>query len=98
MNIVADIQIIPLGKGTSLSSEIAACGKILSDAGLKPQLHAHGTNVEGEWEAVFGALKQCHEHLHEQGAARIATSIKIGSRTDAPESTERRVQSVHVKG
>ena len=34
---------------------------------LKTQLHANGTNIEGEWEDVMSAVKTCHERLHAAG-------------------------------
>ena len=52
MKVIADLCIVPLGVGLSLSKYIAACERILSQSGLKPRLHAYGTNVEGEWEWV----------------------------------------------
>ena len=57
MWVIADLSIVPLGVGLSLSRYVAACERILRDAGLEPRLHAYGTNVEGEWDAVFAALK-----------------------------------------
>ena len=57
MKVIADFCIIPIGVGVSVANEIAVCEKILSDAGLKIQLHAYGTNIEGEWEIVFDAIR-----------------------------------------
>jgi uncharacterized protein YqgV (UPF0045/DUF77 family) len=48
MKAIADISIIPLGVGLSLSSYVAACEKVFNEHGLEPRLHANGTNVEGE--------------------------------------------------
>lgn len=98
MKAIADIHIIPLGVGTSLSTYIAACEKVIRDAGLNPNLHAYGTNVEGDWDAVTGALKKCHEVLHEMGAPRVSSALKIGTRTDREESIQTRVDSVQAKG
>lgn len=98
MKAIADIHIIPLGVGTSLSTYIAACEKVIQEAGLNPRLHAYGTNVEGDWDAVTGALKKCHEVLHEMGAPRVSSALKIGTRTDREESIQTRVDSVQAKG
>jgi hypothetical protein len=46
----------------SLSPYIAACEKV------------YGTNIEGEWDAVFAAIRRCHEVVHGMGAPRIATT------------------------
>lgn len=97
MKVIVDLTVIPLGVGVSLSPYVAACEKVLSDAGLKTQLHANGTNVEGEWDEVFAAIKRCHETLHEMGAPRISTIIKAGTRTDRSQTMEDKIQSVQHK-
>ena len=97
MRVIADISIVPLGVGLSLSPYVAACEKVLAEAGLKPRLHAYGTNVEGEWDAVFAALERCHQLLHEMGAARVSTNLRCGTRTDKAQSMDDKVRSVQEK-
>jgi len=97
MKVLVDISIVPLGVGLSLSSYIAECEKIFSAAGLKTALHAYGTNVEGEWDDVFGAIKRCHETLHAMGAPRISTNLRLGTRTDRQQTMEDKVRSVTEK-
>ena len=97
MKISAMLTVIPLGGDTSLSKYVAACERTLSDAGLNPKLHAHGSNVEGEWDEVMGALKKCLETVHEMGAPRIATFLKISSRTDREVSGDAAIASVEAK-
>ena len=94
MKLIADMCIIPLGIGLSLSPYVAACQEIFDRRALKPRLHAYGTNVEGEWNEVMGALRECHEKLHEMGAPRISTSIRLGTRTDRDQSLEDKIESV----
>jgi len=97
MQVIVDLTIVPIGVGVSLSPYVAACEKILSDAGLKTALHANGTNIEGEWDSVFIAIKQCHEELHSMGAPRIFTVIKMGTRTDKAQGMEDKIRSVQKK-
>jgi uncharacterized protein (TIGR00106 family) len=97
MKVIADICIIPIGVGVSVSKYVAACERIFADAGLNPRLHAYGTNVEGEWEAVFAAFKRCHEALHEMGVPRVSTSIRLGTRTDREQTIAGKIKSVKVK-
>jgi len=97
MWVIADLSIVPIGVGTSLSSYVAACERVLRDAGLDPRLHAYGTNVEGEWDAVFTALRRCHEVLHEMGVPRVSTNLRCGTRTDRPQRMEDKVRSVERK-
>jgi uncharacterized protein (TIGR00106 family) len=97
MKVLVDLCIVPIGVGVSLSTYIAACEKVLTGAGLKTVLHSYGTNIEGEWDAVFAAIKRCHEVVHEMGAPRITTTIKLGTRTDRTQTMEDKVTSVRNK-
>ncbi|HXD73048.1 MAG TPA: MTH1187 family thiamine-binding protein [Vicinamibacterales bacterium] len=97
MKVLVDISIVPLGVGLSLSSHIAECEKIFRKAGLKTALHAYGTNIEGEWDEVFGAIEKCHETLHAMGAPRISTNLRLGTRTDRAQTLEDKVRSVTEK-
>ncbi len=97
MHVIIDLCVIPMGVGLSVSKYVAACEKVLADAGLKTHLHAYGTNVEGEWDAVFAAVKRCHEVVHDMGAPRISTTIRVGTRTDRPQSMDDKVRSVQDK-
>jgi len=94
MHAIADIAIIPLGTGLSLSPYVAACERVFRDAGLNPHLHANGTNVEGEWDAVMAALRRCHEVLHEMGVPRVATNMRLGTRTDKTQTMGDKIASV----
>lgn len=94
MKVIADVCIVPLGVGVSVSKEVTLCERILRESGLPTQLHAYGTNIEGEWDEVFAAVKRCHEALHETGVQRITTTIRVGSRTDKPQTMQDKVRKV----
>ncbi|HKJ77091.1 MAG TPA: MTH1187 family thiamine-binding protein [Gammaproteobacteria bacterium] len=95
MKVLANLQLIPMGTGISVSEYIAECERILADAGLQYELHANGTNIEGEWDAVFTAVRQCHERVHGMGAPRIQTLLSIGTRTDRDQSLVDKVEAVN---
>jgi uncharacterized protein (TIGR00106 family) len=97
MKVMVDLCIVPVGVGVSLSRYVAECECILEKAGLVHQLHANGTNVEGEWDEVFAAIKRCHEKLHEMGVPRVSTHLHMGTRTDREQSMADKVQSVLSK-
>lgn len=94
MNVIMDLCIVPMGVGVSVSKYVVACHDVLKEAGLKSELHAYGTNVEGEWHEVMDAVKKCHERIHEMGAPRITTTIKLGTRTDRKQTMSDKVNSV----
>ncbi|MCW8885718.1 MAG: MTH1187 family thiamine-binding protein [Motiliproteus sp.] len=94
MKVMIDLCVVPMGVGLSVSKYVAACQKVFKDSGLDHRMHAYGTNVEGDWDEVFAAVKRCHETVHEMGAARINTSMRIGTRTDRDQSMDDKVESV----
>ena len=97
MNVILDLCVVPLGVGVSVSRYIVACQQVLKEAGFTPQLHAYGTIIEGEWDAVLAAVRKCHERIHEMGAPRISTTIKLGTRTDRTQSAADKVRSIEEK-
>jgi uncharacterized protein (TIGR00106 family) len=97
MKVIADLCVVPLGIGVSVSEYVAACEKVLKEAGLNTKLHAYGTNIEGEWDTVFAAIKKCHEVVHQMGAPRITTTLKFGTRTDRSQTMDDKVKSVEKK-
>ena len=97
MKVLADISIIPLGAGDSLSPYIAACQRVFTEAGLEPRLHAFGTNVEGEWTQVMDAVRRCHEIVHEMGAPRVTATVKLSTRVDRDQSLAAKIDSVQSK-
>lgn len=97
MKMIADLTVVPIGVGVSLSKYVAACEDTLKQTGLKTTLHPNGTAIEGEWDAVMAAVKACHEIVHVMGAPRVFTTLKIGTRTDREQSLEDKVSSVEAK-
>lgn len=97
MNVIVDFTVVPIGVGVSLSKYIAVCERVLDESGLAYELHANGTNVEGEWDQVFAAIRRCHEKLHEMGVPRIHTDVKLGTRTDRPQTMADKITSVKEK-
>nr|WP_320010386.1 MTH1187 family thiamine-binding protein [uncultured Desulfobulbus sp.] len=94
MQVILDLCLVPLGVGVSVSKYVTECHKVLLETGLKHKLHAYGTNIEGEWDAVMAAVKLCHERVHQLGAPRITTTIKLGTRTDREQSMADKIESV----
>lgn len=97
MKALVDLCVVPLGVGVSVSKYVAACEKVLMDAGLSFQLHANGTDIEGEWDEVFAAIKRCHEVVHEMGAPRIVASMRINTRIDKEQTLADKIKSVQIQ-
>jgi uncharacterized protein (TIGR00106 family) len=82
MKATGEVQVIPIGAGVSVRKEVKRAHAVLEASGLKVELHANGTNVEGELSLIFDAVRRVHEALHAEGTVRIATFLKIATRTD----------------
>jgi uncharacterized protein (TIGR00106 family) len=92
-----DIMVSPGGVGTSVSPYVAMCQKIFEEFGLTHTMHGFGTNVEGEWEEVMAAVKRCHDDLHQAGAVRITSHMKLSTRNDREQTMYDKVNSVQEK-
>lgn len=97
MNVSIDLCVVPLGVGVSVSTYVAACASVIREAGLSFRINANNTEIEGEWDAVFAAVKRCHEVVHGMGAPRIVTSMRVNTRTDKEQSMADKIYSVQTK-
>ena len=63
MKALAEIQVIPIGVGVSVRKEVIRAHEIIRDSGLTVRLHAYGTKVEGDLDAILAAIERVHETL-----------------------------------
>ena len=82
MHAIVSFTLVPLDAGISISPYIAAVERELEASGLTFEVNCNSTNVEGEWEQVFAAIRRCHEVVHGEGAPRIHTCLQVGTRVD----------------
>ncbi|WP_280563395.1 MTH1187 family thiamine-binding protein [Chromohalobacter sp. 48-RD10] len=94
MHVIVDLCVVPLGVGVSVGEHVAACQRVLEASGLEYRMHAYGTNIEGPWDDVMAVVKACHQRVHEMGAPRITTTLKVGTRTDREQHMDDKVASV----
>lgn len=95
---VVFVTIAPLGTAsTSLSRYVAGVERILRDSGLRHELTAMGSIIEGNLDEILPVLRKMHEQPFGQGAARVSTLIKIDDRRDKPGSIEGKLRSVREK-
>ena len=94
MHVIIDLCVVPVGVGTSVSRYVAACQTVLEEAGLTHTLHGYGTNIAGDWDEVFAAVRRCHEVVHAMGAPRISTTVKLGTRADRTQTVAEKIDSV----
>ncbi len=78
---ILEISIVPIGvKGSSLSSFVADCVRILKEEKVRYELTAMGTNIEGNLKDLIKVALQMHELPFKKGALRVVTTVKIDDR------------------
>lgn len=94
MHVIVDLCVVPLGVGVSVGEHVAACQRVIEASNLEYRMHAYGTNIEGPWDDVMAVVKACHQRVHEMGAPRITTTLKMGTRTDREQHMDDKMASV----
>ncbi|MBC7219167.1 MAG: MTH1187 family thiamine-binding protein [Hadesarchaea archaeon] len=95
---IMEISIVPVGTGTaSVSKYIAAAVKVLESRGVKYQLTAMGTIVEGETGELLRLAQEMQEAVFRMGVSRIVTKINLDERRDKKMTMETKVESVREK-
>jgi len=96
---IAEVSVVPLGtKTASVSQYVARAVKVLEgEKGLKYEITAMGTIVEGELDRILAAVKKMHEATFGEGVARVLTTVKIDDRRDKAQGMKEKVDSVRKK-
>ncbi len=79
--VVLEFSITPLGAGESVGTYVARAVDIIDRSGLNYQLHAMGTNIEGELDQVLGVFRACIEAVASD-CHRVTVSAKLDYRKD----------------
>lgn len=96
MSVIVDFSIFPVGKGESVSADVARAARIIGQSGLPYRVGAMGTSVEGEWEEVMGVVTECFYEL-KKDCNRIYMTIKVDYRKGAGERLAGKVKSLEEK-
>ncbi len=94
MAIVA-LSVTPIGTGSpSVGEYVAEAVRVIERSGLRYEMNAMHTVVEGDLEAILRLVPVIHAACFARGAVRVSTVMKIDDRRDAPSSIEGKVRSV----
>ena len=93
---IADFSIAPVGRGESLSHEIAKVYRLIDASGVAHEHHAMGTNLEGTWDDVLGLIRQCRDELLKT-SSRVSITIKIDDRRGVTDGLSRKVESARSR-
>lgn len=91
--VLLEFSMSPMGKGESVSPYVAKSLEIIDKSGLEYRVNPMGTVLEGEWDEVFGVVKQCFEQMR-QDCNRISATIKVDYRKGATGRMTRKIESV----
>ncbi len=71
-----ELSVIPLGRGRSISADVADLVKIIDASGLDYRLTAAGTILEGSWEQLMDVARKCHAEMRKK-TERVVTFMKV---------------------
>lgn len=76
---LVDVALMPYPNSghTGISKFVAATEAIFNKHQLKVHVHSWGTNVEGDWDHVMQAVRECHENAHELGCDRVVSTWRV---------------------
>jgi len=94
--VLVELSIIPLGRGSHVSGEIAEALKVVDESGLPYLLTPSGTCIEGEWDEVMALVRRCHDRVREL-SPHVITMIKVEDEEGARDKLSRNVASVEEK-
>ena len=91
-----ELSVVPLGRGRSISSDVADLVKIIDASGLDYRLTAAGTIIEGSWERLMKVAKDCHGEMRKK-TERVITLMKVDDYADGRGRLTAAVESVEEK-
>jgi uncharacterized protein (TIGR00106 family) len=91
-----ELSVIPLGRGRSISADIADLVKIIDASGVDYRLTAAGTILEGSWEQLMDVARKCHTEMRKK-TERVITFMKIDDYAERSGRLTAAVTSVEAK-
>jgi uncharacterized protein (TIGR00106 family) len=92
------ISVTPIGTAsTGVGDFVADAVRVIERSGLRYELNAMHTVVEGDLPALMALVGEIHTALFNRGARRLSTVIKLDDRRDAPSTIEGKVRSVEQR-
>lgn len=94
-----DISIVPVGTAKpSVSGFVAGAVRLLqNEPGIKYELTAMNTIIEGDLEHLLALAKRMHDSAFNSGIQRVVTTLRIDERRDKPLTIEGKIAAVKKK-
>ncbi len=93
---LAEVSIVPIGKGVSVSGYVAESMKIIDASGLEYRMNPMATVILGDYDEVMAVVRKCHMRMMEL-SQRVITSVKIDDRKDEKATLDSKMRSVERK-
>jgi uncharacterized protein YqgV (UPF0045/DUF77 family) len=86
--VIAEIQVAPSPPGTleNPHAHVEAAIAVIQQSGLRYEVGALGTTLEGDADAVWATLRAAHEAMLAAGASSGLSHIKVASSERSMES------------
>ncbi|MEN6372064.1 MAG: MTH1187 family thiamine-binding protein [Armatimonadota bacterium] len=81
MPVVAEFTVTPLVEGEMKPYVDAAVDEV-KKSGLKYEVDAMGTTVEGDLDEVMDTVKRAHNAVRQKGARRFFTEVRIDEKEE----------------
>src|SRR6516164_8671540 len=91
-----ELSVIPLGRGRSISADVADMVKLIEASSLDYRLTAAGTIIEGTWEQLMAVAHKCHTETRKK-TERVITFMKVDDYEDRTGRLTAAVASVESK-
>lgn len=74
---IAEFSVLPVVPEEQVNEIVEKAIQAVIDSGLKYEVEANSTTVEGDLEQLLDVIKRAHIIAREQGSGRVITVIKI---------------------
>lgn len=90
---LAELRVTPVGSRISFAQLIADLVPILAESPLQYQVHAMGTTLEGDLDAILEVVRRGHEEARKH-ADRVLIELSLDDRTSVEGEIVRGLQHV----
>jgi len=93
--IIAELSIVPVGSGTSVSKYVKVAIKALEGRAVRVIPGPMSTILEcKDIDLLFKAVKAAHKAVLASGAVRVIITLKIDDRTDKDATVESKLRAI----
>lgn len=93
--IIAELSIVPVGSGTSVSKYVKIAIKAMDGSGVRMIPGPMSTVLESkDIDLLFNAVRAAHKAVLASGVVRVVTTLKIDDRTDKEATVESKVRAI----